>query len=567
MAQTRGEIGVEQAGLGSVLKNYTLIVPPNQREYSWTDREVLQLYRDIAKAIGDGDEDYFLGTLVTIPRPNGTLEVVDGQQRLATTAVLLAAIRDHLLDLGEGVIVESINNEFLTGIDRTKRERISKLRLNSEDNDLFSWIVSPDKAGPQPPATRNSHERLRTAYDLAKQHSHDVVAGLDPKTHGDTLERWVSFVQNHAQVELLRVPDDSDAYKMFETLNDRGLRTSQVDLIKNYLFGRSGSRIGEAQERWTYMRGTLESLEDDDLTVNFLRHSLIAQQGYLREVEVYEVVQRLVRSEQTAVSFASTLESLALAYVATFNPEHDRWNNYPPSVRRAIEVFNLLDIKPWRPLLLAVASKMKPREAADTFNFLVSLGVRLLVASSTRSGSVELPLAETARRVYAGELQSAASVRTALDPITPTDGRFRAAMTDTRVSSARLARYYLRCLETAARGEDQAWFLPVNDHSVVNLEHVLPKKQEGNWPAYDDESARSYCTRLGNLALMSVEDNYAGKSDAFTVKKPLLSKSAYLLTSMIGDAEDWLPADIDARQARLADLALSAWPVPPSPAA
>jgi len=63
---------------------------------------------------------HFLGTIVTIPRTTGYLEVVDGQQRLATAAILLAAIRDFLKGK-EDVLVESINNEFLTGIDRTKR--------------------------------------------------------------------------------------------------------------------------------------------------------------------------------------------------------------------------------------------------------------------------------------------------------------------------------------------------------------------------------------------------------------------------------------------------------------
>ena len=73
-------------------------------------------------------------------------------------------------------------------------------------------------------------------------------------------------------VVLLRVPSGANAYKMFETLNDRGLRTSQADLIKNYLFGRADDRIQEVQGRWSYKRGTLESLEEENITVVFLRH-------------------------------------------------------------------------------------------------------------------------------------------------------------------------------------------------------------------------------------------------------------------------------------------------------
>jgi uncharacterized protein with ParB-like and HNH nuclease domain len=69
------------------------MVPPNQREYSWTTKEVRTLLQDFAKAISDSNSaSYFLGTIVTIPRTGGSLEVVDGQQRLATTAIMLAAI-------------------------------------------------------------------------------------------------------------------------------------------------------------------------------------------------------------------------------------------------------------------------------------------------------------------------------------------------------------------------------------------------------------------------------------------------------------------------------------------
>ena len=94
-----------------------------------------------------------------------------------------------------------------------------------------------------------------------------MVAPFDEKDHGDQLERWVSFIEHGALAVLLQVPDDADAYKMFETLNDRGLRTSQADLIKNFLFGdpASGSR---SPVPWSYMRGALEALDEDDITIN-----------------------------------------------------------------------------------------------------------------------------------------------------------------------------------------------------------------------------------------------------------------------------------------------------------
>lgn len=553
------EIRFEELGLGSVLKNNLLKVPPNQREYSWTDEEVKQLFQDYAQAVNE-DGSYFLGTVVTIPHEE--LEVVDGQQRLATTAILLAAVRDYLETQSEDILVESITNEFLTGIDRKSRQRVAKLRLNVDDAEFFESVVTAGSKGPLPTPTRDSHHLMLDAYNQARAQVQRLVAPLGEEAHGDLLEGWVTFLEQRALVVLLRVPTEADAYRMFETLNDRGLKTSQADLIKNYLFGRAGGRIGEIQARWSYMRGALEASDEDDITINFLRHALIVQRGHTREVDVYRRVRDIAKGEQSAVQFGTILENLATVYVATLNPEHERWNGYPRAVRRAIEVFNLFSVRPMRPLILAIAAKFDPAETAATFEFLISLTVRLVIASSTRSGSVEEPLAETAHRIYEGEITTKAEVVSALREITPTDTVFEAAAATAKVSAARLARYYLRSLEMAAKGEAEPWFMPQDDPNVINLEHVLPRKPEGNWPAFTEDEVKIKTTRLGNLALMRATGNSDLKSASFAEKKDAYADSPYALTAEIAGVNDWTSDEIDNRQAQLARLAVKAWPSP-----
>jgi hypothetical protein len=558
MAETKSQIAFEELGLGSVLKQYRLRVPPNQREYAWTDREVMQLLEDFAKAITD-DGPYFLGTIVTIPRGEDEgLEVVDGQQRLATTALLLAAIRDYLSEKNEAFIVESINNEFLTGIDRSKRVRIPKLRLNIDDNDLFSRIVVGN--GDTPAPLRSSHRLLLTAHTEAQKHVRKLVGPLGEKEHGNVLNRWVSFIEHRALIVLLKVPNDADAYKMFETLNDRGLRTSQADLIKNYLFSRSGERIAEVQSRWSFMRGALETLDDEDITITFLRHALIVQRGLLREADIYDAVQDIANSEQSSVSLTSILETLANVYVETFNPEHERWNSYPRAARKAIEVFNLFNIRPMRPLILATAFKMDKKETSKVFKYLISLGVRLIIASNTRSGSVEKPLAFAAKDVFEGTIETANALQEALSALMPTDQEFRTAFETAKVSNARIARYYLRSLEMSAKGESEPWFVPHDDQQVINLEHVLPRRPEDNWPSFAEDDVHQYANRLGNLALLRASDNSGFKSEAFAFKRQTYAASPYVLTSQIGEVDDWTLEAIAGRQNQLASIAVNTWP-------
>ncbi len=144
--------------------------------------------------------------------------------------------------------------------------------------------------------------------------------------HGDHIDFWVTFLEEKARVVLLiPVSDDANAYRMFETLNDRGLIVSQADLAKNYLYGRAGDRLEEAATKWSLIRGALEALSDEDALIDFLRHSLTVKNGLVREADLYKKVESTVRSPHQVMSFANDLEVLAGTYVAIQNPEHEAW--------------------------------------------------------------------------------------------------------------------------------------------------------------------------------------------------------------------------------------------------
>lgn len=558
MTEIKGQIGFQQIGLGGILKQYRLKVPPNQREYSWTEKEVTTLLQDLNKAIADQEKEYFLGTIVTIPLSPDLLEIVDGQQRLATTAILLSEIRNYLQDK-EPIIAESITNGFLTDIDRDKRERVERMQLNVDDDEYFRRRLRNE--APPPTTTRHSHDLIDNAFKTTSAHLRQLVAGFNIKDHGDILNKWIAFIEHRATVILLKVSSDVNAYRMFETLNDRGLKTSQADLVKNYLFGQSGERMPEAQQKWALMRGALETLDEDDITVTFLRYALIAIRGYLTEPAVYEAVRAQAKGASASIAFLNSLEVLATIYVALFNPEHEKWNAYPDSIRRAIETLNLLNIKPLRPLMLAVAMHFSPEEANEAFAMFISWGVRLLIASSTRSGSVEIPLATAASLVFSVDISSASSLKAQLKDVIPNDSQFRQAFEVATVSKAALARYYLRSLEVAAQRGATPWFIPNDDRQTINLEHVLPEKPQGNWPHFNDEAVKAYAKKIGNLALLLARANSDLKSESFDTKKAIYAQTPYVLTKQIANLNDWTEASIADRQKELARLALSAWPL------
>jgi hypothetical protein len=560
MTESASQIGFQQIGLGGILRGYRLSVPPHQREYSWTHEEVTTLLQDFAKSISQPSE-YFLGTVVTVPRSAELLEIIDGQQRLATTAIFLAQVRNYL-NKQEPLIAESINNGFLTDIDRQRRERISKLTLNLDDNEYFRILITSGNPIAQPKPIKQSHILIWDAFRVANEQIRNIISGFDIKDHGDILNKWIWFVEHDAQVVLLKVPTEANAYKMFETLNDRGLRITQAHLVKSYLFGESGeARLAEAIQKWALIRGALESLEEEDITVTFLRHALIAIRGFLRQQEVYDAVQLQARGAQLSIAFLNVLERLANTYVSIFNPEAEKWNSYPDAMRRAIQTLNLLNIRPMRPLMLAVASKLSPNEATEVFRLLISCGVRLLIAGSTRSGSVEEPLASAAHSVFTGKISDSQGVRAILSSVAPADEQFKLGFQVATVSKISLGRYYLRSLEMTAKGEPAPWFVPNDDRQTITLEHVLPQSPGPEWTNFDKESAAAYAKRIGNLVLLPAKSNATLGNNDFGTKAAVFGQAPYELTRQVAGVSQWTPETITRRQQILADLAVKTWPM------
>jgi len=571
MSRTRhkAQIVPSQIGISSILKTYRLKVPPHQREYRWTSKHVETLFEDLQQALNSDQPQYFLGTIVTIPDETGILDIVDGQQRLATITILLSAIRRYLEPI-EGKLASSLE-PFLSEYDRNQKFDVPKLTLNLLDNDFFGkMLASKPPYSLLPEMAPLSHKRIQRAFIIADDYVNKIVSPASKQAHGDTLTKWIDFIESDAEVILFRVPTEANAYKMFETLNDRGLRTTQADLVKNYLFSKADARYPEAQNSWSMMAGALSSLQGDsdddndqkeDITVIFMRAALMCRHGHLTKGQVYEVVQGLAKGPQTVVSLLKELEELAKVYEATFYQDHEKWRACPDAMRHAIQTINEFDIKPFRPALLSIASRFDHAEAAKSFTWFVSLGVRLLITTGTRSGSVEQTFAELAKRIYMLEIKTTSEIKVFMGSLIPTNDQFQQAFQVATVTSGTHARYYLRAMEKAARDAKEPWWVPNEDRESMTLEHVLPLKPENNWPQFSEDEVKMYAKRIGNLCLLPKTINSDLKSSDQKAKYAIYKDASYLLTSQIADATEWNVSAICLRQTGLTKLALKAWPL------
>ena len=560
IAQPTQKIQFDQKGIGAVLAHNRLAVPLNQREYSWEEEHVQALFEDFENAISHGPVAYFLGTIVltqTEERP----EVADGQQRLATTTVLLATMRDYFWHHNNKVRAHAIAQEYLSSTDLETEQTVPKLRLNVDDNEFFTKYVlsAPDSPDRQIEPTKESHKKIEEAARLAATYIDQILAPVKESNRASTLIAWVSFIKEYAQVIQLIVPDHLNAFVMFETLNDRGLRASQADLLKNYLLSHAGDRISEAQQRWAEMLGALESLDIDEIIVTYLRHVVICDHGPTRERELFLRVKNTVTSKQKALDFVSDLAKGASPYSALFNPEHVIWNQYGKSTRGHVKAILELGVQQIRPLMFAVLTNFEPGEVKAAFRRFVNWSVRFLVVGG-RGGTLDRYYGLHAQDVSTGKIKTAKKLAKAMEELVPSDATFEAVFADTRVSQARLARYYLRSLERHAKGQSEPELIP-NDDETINLEHILPLVPGDDWHGIDPDVAKAFNKRLGNMALLPAKKNVALGNKGFREKKAAFKKSGLILTVSVADYETWTPDEISRRQKKLAAYAVQTWPI------
>jgi hypothetical protein len=566
MAKRGLGIQFSDIGIATALDQFDLKVPLNQRSYAWEDPHVRTLFEDFSLAISSDNQTYFLGTIVLTHGQDDKLEVADGQQRLATTSILIAAIRDYLYQNGgnEKQAAEKFMQQYLLNYDEMSGEHVPKITLNFEDNDFFlKNILLP----PGHQNRRNDEPKIRSnyllkeAFRIAQEHVQKVIAQFSKTDKARRLYEWIRFLREHAVVIMIRVPDDTNAYTMFETLNDRGLKASQADILKNFLFAKSQDRLSEVQPRWSSMVRIIDAIGDEDLLMSYLRHHWIAQYGPIIQRELAAKVKEKIQGRQQAVDAVIALDEQAIDYAALLTPlEHGGWPDFDQQTRAYIYVVTrILGIEQIRPLLLAVVRSFHPSEAKWALRMFVSWSVRFLIAGGGGGGVLDRHYGLRAKEVTEGSVTTTAQLNTKMTGVIRSDADFQLAFRNHRVSKNNLARYYLRALELYEQNDPVPELGGIlEDTLVFNLEHIMPQSPSDAWDV-TEETAQAFGRRLGNMVLLNPNVNVKIGNKPFTERKPIYASSPLVLTQEVADYEEWGPIQIDQRQTRLADLAPKIW--------
>jgi len=518
----------------------------------------------------DADErDYFLGSIVLTTSTDPSRPwVVDGQQRLASITMIYAAMRDYCLTHGEPQIGTDLATDYLYNKDKWTKIESPRLVLSDDDTLFFTrHVLAVPGSAERDQAKRisDSHRRISKAFEkISKKMTSIADASSEPFKE---LRRWDIFLQSNVKVLVMTVGDESRAYQIFETLNDRGLDLAIADLLKNYIFGKVGKHnLSQAKHHWAAALTRVSAGGRESVIKKFIHHFWSSKHGLTRERLLYKNIRAEIRSEQKALELVEELGSSATNYAAVLSPWSEVWAGTGTRGRRLVESLRTLQMEQYKPLLLAcldVFDPKKPTEIVKVLRLLVSWSVRFQITKQLGSSEIEKFYPKVAKTVRDDQIKTAAQLVRLFESEIPSDALFKSNFETYTEENEKLVRYYLHSIEERVRREQGRREEEITlDESEVNLEHILPQQPRlHEWPEFDEETAKVNKYRLGNQTLLLEEWNRESSNSAFKIKRPMYERSAVEITKPILKNKVWSPEAILERQSWLAEIAARAWPL------
>lgn len=536
-------------------------VPIFQRDYSWDRDDWEDLWNDIKEI--PVDKTHYLGYLVLQPIQDGkeSYWVIDGQQRLTTLSILVLAVT-ALLDKWSDENVDRENNKirkekiterYLGNYSLSKLNLDPKLKLNRNNDDYYkSWLLKLRQ-----PTTlaklKPSQKLLQKAFNYFLNEL-NVMFG-DNKSGSDLAEFLEKIIGNGINFTQIIVNNDLDAFKVFETLNARGVKLSTADLLKNYLFKLthqlSEIDLDEAERRWQHITDTIRSY---DLTT-FIRHYWNSKYKLERQPTLFKAIKREVNSPEKAFEFLNNLENSSQFYTAFNNSNDEIWDI---EEKKSLKVLDLLNVTTCYSFMISALNSLPRNEFKILVRELANITFRYNL-SDLNPNEAERVFSKVANDISNKNITNAKDAIISLKNLYVSDDNFEQAFSTVVVNTRRkkeLAKYILVKIENQISNKD---YQP--EDAVSTIEHILPENPGSNWDeVFSVDIQDDYIYRLGNYSLLEASiNNKLGNNLSFSEKLEKYKTSSYKLSNEYCNYEKFTPKEIALRQDKMAKIAKGIW--------
>ena len=545
--------------------DFVFTIPLYQRAYSWTTEQSEELYQDLWRAMEGGEKPieelppYFLGSIVLIKGDEPDAQVIDGQQRLTTLTMLLAAIRSLAKsDYAEGLTsLLSEKGNVITGTPTRYR-----LRLRDRDAQFFQKYIQDEGGIEELKALQDS--QLSEPQRNIRANTLGFLRELE-KLSQSQLTALTQFIVNRCFLIVVGVssPDLDSVYRIFSVLNSRGLNLSYPDMLKSEII----SAIPQAQQdeyasRWEELEAMLGTEAFEDLF--FHLRAIFAKKRQVKGM-IEEFHQYVAPHYETPQDF---IDKILFPYAHALNNILKANYQYgSPARYKEINIMfkwlDRLDRSQWIPPALYYFVQNHKHHSDLVLRFLTDL--ERLVTSFV---VCKVPPYKRIDR-YCELLTAIDEGKDLFAPVSPLQLREGERREFLRVLDGDIyllhypCRYVLLRLDTAL-SEKVATY----DHQTVTIEHVLPQRPspDSEWSATfpSREVRQRYVHRLGNLVLLSQGKNMKAENFDFDDKKQKYfltsgGVSPFVITTQVLRYREWTPAIVEQRQSQLIDTLKQLW--------
>lgn len=571
-------------------------IPRYQREYTWSKNQWEALFEDLL----ENDPQYFLGSVICIRQTSDALavqqlELVDGQQRMTTLSILLAAIYASYNHLGLTPTMElqfelyNLKHKLVLKKQSDQPRLIPQLQ-NANQQDYFAVLKDAGVLEDAELIANAGNRRVFKAYRYFLQRIQDYVGNASDKTAA-----FLTLLEkvNAATLVKIDVGSHSDAYTLFESLNNRGVPLTAIDLMKNKLLAKieqieKGS-IDKAFVRWSKV---IEALGDDyAVQERFFRQYYNAFKPELKDIVLVPVATKsnLIQVFEKLINHDPKLFLDAMI-------EHSNWyaqivGNKPiEGQAKLVGLLKSLErIQGTPSYLLLLVLFAKQKALAITSSQLETM-VNLLINFFVRRNATDVPATRDLNRIFMDlaesvpKLQGQAvvnAIAAALYGVSASDEQFRLALSGNLYEeNTGVCRFVLCAIEESMMTRESHADLWAMDGKqfVWTIEHVFPQGENipDSWvqmmAAGDRALAAQYrlshVHKLGNLTISGYNSTLGNKS--FEEKRDRLDRKSQpvgynnglYLNRELAVATNWSVEQIEKRTAEMVEKAIALFALP-----
>lgn len=551
--------------VSSFLSADTYSIPQYQRGYSWEEAQLEDFWVDLTQLFnGNEQEEHFLGQIVVHNEKEERRKyIIDGQQRISTSVILLDVIRTRfdrfLKETGSEDArnnSDDINANYIGRITETKENH--KLIMGGLDHEFFFENIQkrePIKYTDSKFDKKNLNISNFNIFYASKYFDgkiQEFLTGPGIEEQIKKLEDLYLCFTERFKVMSVETDDINEAYIIFETLNARGKELETSDLLKNHVLRTAKHDMNNATRKWNKI---IENLDDNDLS-RFIRYYWNSKHEFIREKDLYKALRKDADTPKKVEILLDNLIALSELYVALFVPEDNKFFESLELNERISEI-NKLKATSFYPIVFSLqAEEYSESDIHCILKYIESLIVRNFVVAGKTANKYEVEFAKIAYNISEEVLKGKNQIIEKISSLIISDDSFVNNFEIFSSKSTNVIRYLLRKINNHSNKEMRI----IDDARTVHVEHILPKKIKiGQWNEFRENEHSEYLWRLGNLTLLGQEYNIKASNKEFLEKKEMYNKSSIVITKDLLTAESWNKEEISKRQKEFAKLAVDIW--------